>query len=117
MAANTNAPSVNFVLEATRAINAWQMRGLNLVQSIAEKTLANLIHTPAMDIESLSNDLDKLLFDDLNPHMSDASDSNTVGFNQDDDEDYGGDDEEETSSIEHFSAHSPQPPRYLIRAP
>ena len=119
MATNTNAPSVSFVLEATRAINAWQMRRLNLVQSIAEKTLANLIYTPAMDIDSLSNDLDKLLFNDLNPHMSDVSDSNTIIFNRgdNDDDDYGGDDDEEKSSIEHLTIPSAQPPRYLIRAP
>ena len=114
MASNNNAPSVSFVLEATRAINAWQMRRLNLVQSIAEKTLENLVFSPALDIDSLSNDLDKLLFNDLNPHLGNNSDTCTIISDADND-DYGGEDEADRSSVDNFSVKST--PQFLIRTP
>lgn len=58
--------SRQYMLEATRAINSWQISRIKLVQQVAERTMQNLTSKPTIDIDSFSNSLDSVLFSDFN---------------------------------------------------
>lgn len=58
--------SSQYLLEATRAINSWQISRIKLVQQVAERTMQNLTSKPTIDIDSFSNSLDSVLFSDFN---------------------------------------------------